>query len=129
MKVLKSTNNRAERWREAYERSEAGTIFSAYIKPSAAKVRAAELCLKKCRDEGGSRFRIIAAGSSVFTAAWRVAEGIRVETRDNSYLISDNPWAPGSRLRRLEELFMKLQYGSGLTEEEYKEYKKLQVCE
>lgn len=51
------------------------------------------IAFKRCKDamveEGGANFRIVSYNSMQFTAGWTTFEGIRIETKSNSYLI---PW-------------------------------------
>ena len=71
----------------AYNYSQIYDIYEAYSRPSSAKVQAYEYCCRMCQQENGEDFRIISAGCQFFSAAWRVSEGLRVETYANSYII------------------------------------------
>ena len=58
-----------------------------YGRYSTAKGRAFYQCEKTRQDEGGQRGYIIGANSSFFTYAFETAEGLRVETACNSFII------------------------------------------
>ena len=80
-------NTKGRYYIDAYNRSKGYNIHEAYRSPSSAKVSAYNHCLNMCQQENGEGFKIISAGCFVFSVAWRVPEGLRVETRANSYII------------------------------------------
>lgn len=59
-----------------------------YSSWSAAKGRAWEWCRAKCLEEGGEQFSICAYNTFGFSVSWTTAEGMRLETPKNSYLIT-----------------------------------------
>lgn len=58
-----------------------------YGSVSSAKSRAWRDCLHMCEEEGGKDFRICSHNSHRFSVSWKVADGWRMETADNSYHI------------------------------------------
>lgn len=71
-----------------YERSTWRTLFDAYKKPSDRKISADSFCQGLCRKEQGYAYKIIAANSYIFTAAWLTLTGdLRIETPSDSYVI------------------------------------------
>lgn len=55
---------------------------------SVAKERAWEWCRAKCLEENGCDFHICSCNTFGFSVAWIVDEGMRLETPNNSYLIT-----------------------------------------
>lgn len=62
-------------------------LHEVYGRFSEAKRKAWEWCAEQCAKENGWGFHICGHNSNTFTVAWETAEGVRMETRDNSYLI------------------------------------------
>lgn len=87
MITISKNTKKGQHYIYAYEHSEMYNIYRAYAKPSVAKENAYDDCFDMCRKEGGKGFKIIFAGCQFFSVAWRVPEGLRVETYANSYLI------------------------------------------
>ena len=87
MITINKNTQKGQRYINAYNYSKIVGIYDAYTKPSSAKVRAYNYCHCICQRENGKDFRIISAGCQFFSVAWRVPEGLRVETYANSYLI------------------------------------------
>lgn len=58
-----------------------------YGRFSPAKAYAFYQCEKTRQDEGGQQGYIIGANSSFFTYAFETADGLRIETACNSYII------------------------------------------
>ena len=58
-----------------------------YGSVSSAKSRAWRDCLAKCESEGGHSFRICSHNTHRFSVSWKVSDGWRMETADNSYYI------------------------------------------
>lgn len=67
-----------------YEGTSLRDIYGRY---SNAKAAAMRWCRELCVSENGTNFHICSHNTSVFTVAWETPEGVRVETRDHSYLI------------------------------------------
>ena len=58
-----------------------------YGSVSQAKSRAWRECLAKCEAEKGDSFRICSHNGYQFSVSWKVADGWRMETANNSYHI------------------------------------------
>lgn len=87
MKRIKESSKDGSRYLYAYEHAKATSVKQFYKQPSSAKVAAEEWCLCRMRQEHGEGYKILGGNSCSFTAAWRTSEGLRVETRTNSYLV------------------------------------------
>lgn len=87
MKTINKNTKRGQRYIAMYNYSKMYNIYDAYSGPSSTKVNACDDCFNMCKKEGGKGFKIIAAGCQFFSVAWRVPEGLRVETWANSYII------------------------------------------
>lgn len=70
-----------------YERAEARSVGQFYKKPSSKKINIERNLLRTMRREHGKDYKILGGNMFMFTAAWRTAEGLRVKTSANSYLI------------------------------------------
>lgn len=64
------------------------TLHDAYKSFSREKENAYNDCLRWCNEENGHNFHIISANTFGFSVAWEVENGIRIETKDNSYLVT-----------------------------------------
>ena len=61
----------------------------AWDKWSAAKKKAWDKCYDEyCRTDGAEGFSICSHNSFQFTCSWFIPDGMRLETRDNSYLVA-----------------------------------------
>lgn len=78
-----------QHWLNSHDRSIYHDINDAYNRPSYDKVVANSACKKLCLSEGGIDYKIISKNTFSFTAGWRTAKGLRVETNQNSYIIID----------------------------------------
>lgn len=87
METINKNTKKGQYYIERYNYSEMYDIWGAYSKPSSAKVSVYNNCLNMCQQENGEDFRVISRGCHYFIVAWRVPEGLRVETYGNSYLI------------------------------------------
>ena len=87
MKCIKESSKDGSRYLYMYECAKATSVKQFYKRPSSAKVAAEEWYLCRMRQEHGEGYRILGGNAFSFTAAWRTAEGLRVETRTNSYLV------------------------------------------
>lgn len=87
MKQIKESSKVGSWYLYRYECAKATTVKQFYKRPSSAKVLAEKKCLQRMRQENGKGYKILGSNSFVFTAAWKTAEGLRVETSVNSYLI------------------------------------------
>lgn len=89
MKTINNNTKQAERYINAYNRSEIFTLNQAYKTPSTRKTRADYNCRLLMQSEGGHGYKIIAHGSSFFTVAWMVGKSLRIETYANSFVIPE----------------------------------------
>ena len=87
MKTINANTKQGRRWLEAYECSNYDNIFQCYWRPSAAKVRAFCLCATIADKENGHGLKVIGYSCHFFSVAWQTAEGLRVETAYNSYIV------------------------------------------
>lgn len=69
------------RWNEGFY------LDDVYERCSRAKHEAWRWCFDKMTEENGRNFHIVSHNSFGFTVAWEVENGIRIETKDNSYLV------------------------------------------
>ena len=87
MTTIKATTKQAQRFIESYNRATATTLGEVYGSYSTAKARAYNYCMDRVFEENGNRPRIISSNCNVFTFAFQVDNGLRVETAQNSYFI------------------------------------------
>ena len=85
--VIKANSKVGKRYLQLYEYSYVKSVKGIYKKPSSKKIAAEALCIDKMVAENGRDYKILCASFQAFTAAWEVAEGLRVETACHSYLI------------------------------------------
>lgn len=89
MITLNPNSKRARAWVRAYDLAKYSCLEQVYRTYSREKGLAYRACFNMMRDECGENFKIVSFNSMQFTTGWTTFEGIRIETRDNSYLI---PW-------------------------------------
>lgn len=87
MTILNLSTKKAQNLRDNAMRQAGYTLRDVYGSYSYAKERAYNYCLRKCEEEGGCDFHISSYNTFGFTVAWLTAEGVRVETPNNSYLL------------------------------------------
>ena len=87
MKRIKETSKLGAQYLYCYENAKATSVKQLYKQPSSTKVRAEENCLSQMEQEHGEGYKVLGGNAFYFTAAWITAEGLRVETGTNSYLI------------------------------------------
>lgn len=87
MKTINANTQRGQHFLYRYNNSRGKSVTDTYKKPSHAKVVAQNICLYKMAMDNGHDFRIMAAGCHAFTCGWQTPEGLRVETKDGSYLV------------------------------------------
>ena len=87
MKTINNNTKQAERYINAYNRSDIYSLNQAYGKPSTAKTRADYNCRMMMQSEGGHNYKIIGYNSSFFTVAWIAGKDLRIETAYNSFII------------------------------------------
>ena len=89
MKSIKNTTKQAERYINAYNRSDIYSLNQAYRKPSTRKTRADYNCRMMMESEGGHGYKIISHSSDFFSVAWIAGNALRVETACNSFVIPE----------------------------------------
>lgn len=62
-------------------------LYDVYDRYSRRKLEAYHTCRDLCDEEGGDYFHICSYNGFAFSVAWFTDEGVRIETRDNSYFI------------------------------------------
>lgn len=87
MTTIKATTKQAQGFIKSYNRATATTLNDVYGSYSTAKARAFRYCMERVEKENGNRPRIISSNCNVFTFAFLVDNGLRVETAQNSYFI------------------------------------------
>lgn len=87
MKTINKNTKTGKRFINAYNRSRKSSIYECYCNPSTAKTRAEYLCRDMMGRENGNGYKITGYNCMQFTAGWQTAEGLRIETACNSYLI------------------------------------------
>lgn len=69
-------------------------LHQIYDSWSDAKERAWEWCMDRCIEENGEQFGICSHNTFGFSVSWVVADGVRMETPRNSYLLT---WGKGDK--------------------------------
>ena len=87
MKTINNNTKQAERYINAYNRSNMYDLQDAYIKPSTRKTRADYNCRMMMQSEGGHGYKIIGYNGFYFTVAWIAGKDLRIETAANSFVI------------------------------------------
>ena len=89
MKSIKNTTKQAERYINAYNRSDIYSLNQAYGKPSTEKTRADYSCRMMMQKEGGHGYKIISYNTFQFSVAWIAGNALRIETAYNSFIIPE----------------------------------------
>ena len=89
MKTINNNTKQAERYINAYNRSNIYNLNQAYGKPSTEKTRADYSCRMMMQEEGGHGYKIISYNTFQFSAAWISGNSLRIETACNSFVIPD----------------------------------------
>ena len=89
MKTIKNTTKQAERYINAYNRSDIYSLNKAYGKPSTEKTRADYNCRMMMQQEGGHGYKIISYNTFQFSVAWIAGNALRIETACNSFIIPE----------------------------------------
>ena len=87
MQTINANTKRGAALVAAYNRSSKYSLRDCYGRYSNAKAAAENDCRRWCSQENGYGFKIISYNSVRFTAAWRTADGLRVETPCNSFIV------------------------------------------
>ena len=89
MKTINNNTKQAERYINAYNRSDIYSLNQAYGRPSTAKTRADYNCRMMMQSEGGHGYKIISYNGFYFTVAWIAGNTLRIETATNSFVIPE----------------------------------------
>ena len=89
MKSIKNTTKQAERYINAYNRSDIYSLNQAYGKPSTEKTRADYSCRMMMQQDGGHGSQIISYNTFQFSVAWIAGNALRIETACNSFIIPE----------------------------------------
>lgn len=87
MITINAQTKKGQGYINAYNRSTNRTLSDCYERPSTAKTRAEYYCRQQMQKEEGTGFKIVGYNCMQFSAGWQTAEGLRIETACNSYLI------------------------------------------
>lgn len=87
MKRIKKSSKVGNFYLRLYEEAKATSVKQFYKKPSSAKISIEEFLQQKMRLEHGENYKVISGNLYSFTAAWIVADCLRVITRNTTYLI------------------------------------------
>lgn len=87
MKTINANTKAAARFIDGYNRSNMYDLYDCYGRFSCEKARAERWCKEQMYKENGTGFKIIGYNCMAFSCGWMTAEGLRVETAQNSYLI------------------------------------------
>lgn len=89
MKTINNNTKQAERYINAYNRSDIFSLREAYANPSTAKTRADYNCRMMMENEGGHGYKIISYNTFQFSVAWIAGNALRIETACNSFVIPE----------------------------------------
>ena len=89
MKTINNNTKQAERYINAYNRSDIYSLNQAYANPSTAKTRADYNCRMMMQSKGGHGYKIISYNTFQFSVAWIAGNALRVETFANSFVIPE----------------------------------------
>lgn len=87
MTIIKAETKKGQSMIERANNCEGYSLHDVYGSFSRAKENAWEYCLNLCHKENGYNFHIISFNTFGFSVAWNTAEGVRIETPQNSYII------------------------------------------
>lgn len=90
MTTIKASTKKGMAMLERASYNEGFKLWDVYGTVSQAKQNAWEYCLSLCNRENGTNFRIISHNTFSFSIAWDVADGVRIETAQNSYFVQYN---------------------------------------
>lgn len=88
MKVVNASTSLGKKLVAIGQNWEGTYLNQVYDKWSTAKQKAWDKCYDEyCRTDGAEGFSICSHNSFQFTCSWFTPDGMRLETRDNSYLV------------------------------------------
>lgn len=88
MTVIKGTTKAGKNLVERAKNFEGFTLEEVYGNFSHKKYRAYRECADKCMAENGHNFHICSHNTFQFSVAWETEKGYRLETANNSYLVT-----------------------------------------
>lgn len=87
MKTINASTKKGAALIQSYRMASASSLNECYTSCSHSKYIAERNCREWMAWEQGEGFRIMSFNTFSFTCGWRTAEGLRVETSSNSYLV------------------------------------------
>lgn len=90
MTVIKANTKKGQSMIEKAKNFEGYTLNEVYGTYSPAKFHAFYDCLMKAQAENGKNFHICSHNTFGFSVAWKVENGVRIETPKSSYFITFN---------------------------------------
>lgn len=90
MRTISKSSKKGQYYSRSYAKSQTFSVNTAYKSPSSKKIQAETLCMLEMAKERGRNYKVISSGCFNFTAAWETDKGLRIETRDNSYIIPND---------------------------------------
>lgn len=88
MKTIKGTTKKGQSMIQNARNYDGYTLRDVYGNYSHAKENAYNWCKEQCYNENGKNFHITSHNTFGFSVAWEVENGIRIETPQNSYLVT-----------------------------------------
>lgn len=85
--IIKSTTKKGQNMISKAHNFEGYTLNEVYGTYSPAKFNAYRYCIEKCAAENGHNFHICSHNTFGFSVAWETAQGVRIETPQNSYFV------------------------------------------
>ena len=89
MTIIKGTTKKGQSMIESAKHYDGYTLNDVYGSYSQAKLNAYNYCLEQCKKENGRNFHITSHNTFGFCVAWETLEGVRIETPQNSYLVTN----------------------------------------
>ena len=89
MKTIKATTKQGQRFLAAYANATSTSVKDYYKSASSAKISAENSILRAIGEAFKHTYRVLSGNSFFFSAAYQTDEGLVVETRANTYIITD----------------------------------------
>ena len=89
MKTINANTKKGQAMLNSAMNFEGYTLPEVYGKCSPAKEYAWRTCLYQCQAENGKNFHICSHNTFSFSVAWETEKGVRIETANNSYLVTN----------------------------------------
>ena len=87
MKAINKNTKRGQSFINAFLNSSDIFLSDVYTTPSVNKQEAYTDSRRMFGKENGADFRIISFNTFAFSVAWKTADGLRIETASNSYIV------------------------------------------